>query len=74
MVRKIETKQQHRISCFLLLVHLHTQIMKKQTQQSKDLFSQFVNWLNNLGRDLPSINRDGGSQDFFSKIMNRISQ
>ncbi len=42
-------------------------------KQPKDLFSKFVNWLNTLGKDLPSTNREGGSQDFFSKMMNRIS-
>ena len=41
-------------------------------KQPKDFFSKFVNWLNALGKDIPSTNREGGSQDFFSKLMNRI--
>ena len=41
--------------------------------QSKDLFSKFVNWFNALGNDLPATNLAGGGQDFFSKLMNRIS-
>ncbi len=44
-----------------------------QTSKSKVLFSNFKNWLKAFGNDLPSINRTNGSQDFFSKLMNRIS-
>lgn len=39
----------------------------------KDLFSRFVNWLSTSGKDLPEINRKGGNQDFFSRLMNRFS-
>ena len=35
--------------------------------------SRFMNWLNRLGKDKPSINRINGSPDIFSKFMNRIS-
>jgi hypothetical protein len=38
-----------------------------------DLFSRFVNWLSTSGRDRASINRQGGSSDPFSRLMNRIS-
>ncbi len=41
--------------------------------KSKDVFSKLVNWLSDLGNDKPEINRQDGSQDFFSKLMNRIS-
>ena len=39
----------------------------------KDAFSRFVNWLSPSGRDGTAINRQGGSSDFFSRLMNRIS-
>ena len=39
----------------------------------KDVFSRFVNWLSASGRDGSAINRQGGSPDFFSRLMNRIS-
>ena len=38
-----------------------------------DFFSRFVNWLSASGRDTDSITRQGGSPDFFSRLMNRIS-
>ena len=38
-----------------------------------DVFSRFVNWLSTSGRDRTSINRQGGSSDMFSRLMNRIS-
>ncbi|MDP6851224.1 MAG: ferredoxin--nitrite reductase [Prochlorococcaceae cyanobacterium ETNP1_MAG_8] len=41
--------------------------------KSSDLFSRFVNWLSNSGSEKPAINREGGSKDFFSRLMNRIS-
>jgi len=45
----------------------------KSPSQSRDLFSRFVNWLSTSGNDKPAINREGGSRDFFSRLMNRIS-
>ena len=49
--------------------------LKKMNSQNskKDLFSNFVNWFSSLGSDKPSIEKTNGGQDFFSKIMNRIS-
>ncbi len=41
--------------------------------KSKDFFSNFVNWFSSLGSEKPSINQIDGGQDFFSKLMNRIS-
>mgnify|MGYP001442979268 CR=1 FL=1 len=41
--------------------------------KSKDYFSMFVNWFSSLGSDKPAINKTEGGQDFFSKLMNRIS-
>jgi len=46
--------------------------MDSQTK-SKDYFSIFVNWFSSLGSDKPSTNQINGGQDFFSKLMNRIS-
>ena len=43
------------------------------TSKKHDLFSQFVNWLSQTGKDHSPTNREGGSQDLFSRIMNRIS-
>ena len=40
---------------------------------SNDVFSRFVNWLNASGRDGAVINRQGGSPDLFSRLMNRSS-
>ena len=40
---------------------------------SNDVFSRFVNWLSTSGRDGVVINRQGGSPDLFSRLMNRIS-
>ena len=40
---------------------------------SNDVFSRFVNWLSASGRDGAAINRQGGSPDLFSRMMNRIS-
>ena len=42
-------------------------------QKSKNYFSKFIKWLMSMGDELPEINREKGGQDFFSKIMNRIS-
>lgn len=41
---------------------------------STDLFSRIVNWLSEFGSDRPHINRQGGSKDPFSRLMNRISK
>ena len=41
--------------------------------KSKGHLSKFINWLMRMGDELPEINREKGGQDFFSKIMNRIS-
>ncbi|MAM81028.1 MAG: ferredoxin--nitrite reductase [Gammaproteobacteria bacterium] len=38
-----------------------------------DLFSRFVNWLSTSGQDGTVTNREGGSSDLFSRLMNRIS-
>tara|TARA_Y100001970_G_C13522236_1_gene503556 strand:+ start:191 stop:382 length:192 start_codon:yes stop_codon:yes gene_type:complete len=46
--------------------------MKTQPTK-KDFFSNFVNWFSSLGVDKPSIEKPNGGQDFFSRIMNRIS-
>ena len=40
---------------------------------SKGHLSKFINWLMRMGDELPEINREKGGQDFFSKLMNRIS-
>ncbi|WP_269621744.1 ferredoxin--nitrite reductase [Prochlorococcus marinus] len=42
-------------------------------QKSNGHFSRFINWLMRMSDELPEINREKGGQDFFSKIMNRIS-
>ena len=42
-------------------------------RKNKDYFSIFVNWFSSLGSEKPSINQISGGQDFFSKLMNRIS-
>ena len=42
-------------------------------QESKNYFSKFINWLTRMSEELPEVNREKGGQDFFSKIMNRIS-
>ena len=41
--------------------------------KKQDYFSSFVNWFSALGDEKPSINLVNGGQDFFSKLMNRIS-
>ncbi len=41
---------------------------------SADFFSRIVNWLSQFGSDRPLVNRKGGSQDPFSRLMNRISR
>ena len=38
-----------------------------------DVFSRLVNWISSSGQDGTVINRPGGSTDFFSRLMNRIS-
>ncbi|HGY5533364.1 MAG TPA: ferredoxin--nitrite reductase [Prochlorococcus sp.] len=38
-----------------------------------DLFSAFVNWFSELGKDLPETTSEDGGQDFFSRLMNKIS-
>ena len=42
-------------------------------QKSKVHLSKFINWLMRMSDELPEINREKGGQDFFSKLMNRIS-
>jgi len=42
-------------------------------KNTKDFFSSFVNWFASIGNDKPPIQRRGGSQDFFSRLMNKIS-
>ncbi len=44
-----------------------------ETSQKTDLFSRFVNWLSDLGADKPVINQSGEGKDFFSRLMNYIS-
>ncbi len=39
----------------------------------KELFSRFRDWFRTLDEEKPPTHREGGSQDFFSKLMNRIS-
>ncbi len=41
---------------------------------STDFFSRIVNWLSEFGNDRPIIDRQGGSKDPFSRLMNRISR
>ncbi len=41
--------------------------------KKQDFFSSFVNWFSALGKEQPSIEQVNGGQDFFSKLMNRIS-
>ncbi|PWL22427.1 MAG: ferredoxin--nitrite reductase [Synechococcus sp. XM-24] len=43
------------------------------TQQKRDVFSRFVNWLSSSGNDKAAVNRPQGSQDIISRLMNRIS-
>jgi len=38
-----------------------------------DFFSKFVNWLSAQGSAPKITTRNDGGQDFFSKLMNRIS-
>ena len=45
----------------------------KSPQKSQDLFSRFVNWLSSTGADKAPTSKEGGGQDFFSKLMNQIS-
>ena len=45
----------------------------QKNTKAKDLFSNFVNWFASLGEEKPQIEREGGSPDFFSKLMNKIS-
>lgn len=40
---------------------------------TKDLFSNFVNWFASIGEEKPLVERKGGGQDFFSRLMNKIS-
>ena len=47
-------------------------IMHPPTQTQR-LFSRFINWFNSIDKEIPSTNRVNGSQDFFSRLMNRIS-
>ncbi len=37
------------------------------------LKKRFMNWLASFTKEMPSTNRIGGSKDFLSKLMNRIS-
>ncbi len=43
------------------------------TQRKRDFFSRFVNWLSSSGDEKAPVNRPNGSQDFVSRLMNRIS-
>ena len=45
----------------------------QKNTKAKDLFSNFVNWFASIGEEKPPITREGGSQDLFSKLMNKIS-
>ncbi len=42
--------------------------------KANDFFSRFVNWFSAIGNEKESTNRDGGGQDPFSRLMNRISE
>ena len=48
-------------------------INAKLTSSIMDLFSAFVNWFSELGKDLPETTSEDGGQDFFSRLMNKIS-
>ena len=54
---------------------IHNYFIKFMDSKSKkqDYLSSFVNWFSALGNDRPSIEKVNGGQDFFSKLMNRIS-
>ena len=61
---------------FEATVRLHWDIVPNSLitmANRNDLFSRFVNWLSTSGRDGAVINRQGGSPDLFSRLMNRIS-
>jgi hypothetical protein len=53
-------------------LNLSTTLPSSMANRS-DFFSRFVNWLSASGRDGASINRQGGSSDPFSRLMNHIS-
>jgi hypothetical protein len=40
---------------------------------SNDFFSRFVNWFSNSGSDYILADSKVGGKDFFSRLMNRIS-
>lgn len=48
-------------------------INAKSTPLIMDLFSAFVNWFSEAGKDLPETTLEEGGQDFFSRLMNKIS-
>ncbi len=56
---------------------LHSSISKfsqmNSESQLKNILTLVVNWFNSLDEDKPAINREGGSKDIFSRLMNRIS-
>ncbi|WP_320663518.1 ferredoxin--nitrite reductase [Prochlorococcus sp. MIT 1223] len=41
--------------------------------KKQNSFSSFFHWISALVNDEPSIKEVNGGQDFFSKLMNRIS-
>ncbi len=45
----------------------------KNSKIKQDLFSRFVNWFSQYGRDKEPIDKAEGNTDFFSRLMNNIS-
>ena len=45
----------------------------QKNTKTQDLFSNFVNWFTSIGEEKPPITREGGGQDLFSRLMNKIS-
>ncbi len=37
------------------------------------VFSRVITWITEVDNEQPEINRKDGSQDFFSRLMNKIS-
>ena len=63
------------LDSYLLSFLIVNYLIKLMDSKSKkqDYFSSFVNWFSALGNDQPSTEKVNGGQDFFSKLMNRIS-
>ena len=77
MVANHKKKQQIPLAASFCKTHnpINFIINSIMNQKSKfaDLFSRLINWITEMDNEQPEINREGGSQDFFSKLMNKIS-